>query len=225
VRWLLVIFATACAAEPRALPPSPAAQLDLDVVVLRDSVQLFANGSDVRPCMAWRFPQAGQSAGWSDENDCSQSCLSTAEVFAAGNSIALMRTGIDLVAAMTEVTNESDAELVLEGCGGSARIPIGGISPLTAHATATADVTGRVITVGWWADTDASSAMIIYSASLWSAVHHVAVHDDVFTLPTTNSPDVWIDVWAFAPVIPIATDYGVVRVWHGDEKSQLLGLN
>lgn len=215
-RLVWIVLATACTTRvPATQLDSVPQQLELDVLVTHQGVDVHTHGTDLaNGCFGGSldFPQPGHAGAWQDTVDCptgasSKSCLQAPSLEIAGQP-----------APMTADPVGKDAVLVLSGCGGGARIPLAGTPPTQAMVTATEDTTARTISVSWSDDATAKTALFAIGDSLYFDLEHVVAHDFVFSLPSGVSTAAyqWIDAWALAAVVPVQTDYGVVRLWTGE---------
>ncbi len=218
----LLVMLVACGHEiPR--PDAAARALDLDVTVGHDGVEVFANGTDGGS--QFLFPQVGQSTVWGDA-DTLTSCLTEVAVEAGGNSTPAVKGYTDGFFAMVDVTAAPDAVLAITGCGGAARIAIGGLGAPRPSVVATADPTTNTIAVAWTTHTRARTALLTFDTPAWAQLVHVAATSYTF-VPTTFAPPNplpvdefhFVSVHTFDTMSFVETPYGIVKIWPGDAAS------
>src|SRR5262249_23177311 len=130
VAWLVGVIGCSATSSPPVAGPDAAAPipLDLDVVVGTQGVEVFTNASDY-PERCYGdifFPQVGQVAFEDDVLSCRQSCLTSVAVERDGATIgtAMLMPSYP-VGVAADFSDGAAATLVITGCGGSARIPVG----------------------------------------------------------------------------------------------------
>jgi len=220
VRCALVLVAACSVSPPPDTDSYPNARpLQLDITVGHDGVWVYTSASDTdckRPEQV--FPQPGQASVWGDTSCASYSCLD--------HLVLETPTGRELVSPgtrepngfATDVTDTADAILEIEGCYGFARIPLGALSP--PHPTVMASVTadGHRMDVSWSGTPAARTALAWFSFGLWMDLQHVTSTQFEFT-PSFSADAQYatgVRIETFAGVEPIATPYGIARLWVGD---------
>ena len=202
--------------DPRRVYPPRA--LDLDVVVGHGGVDVFANGSDFMCTTDEVFPQPAGSAIWGDEISCHDSCVSRLAVGSISTT-PMFRAPYHLD---VDVTAQPDAVLEIEGCHGSARIPIGALGSPQPTASAARDAVATTVHVSWSAP-HARTAVLWFEFAFWTEVRHVTDPDYVFVPAFAGAQDATgVLVETLGGVIPVATDFGVVRVWPGESTFVML---
>lgn len=180
---------------------------------------MFANGSDTESGKPGNFvfPQPGRAAGWSDEVDARSTCFADVGVESGGTRIATAMLDPGYPIGVTVDLHElGDAVLTLAGCNSTARIPIDGRNLAAPTAAAHIDSAANMIEVVWEAP-NAVTAQVFFWSGTYAELRHVVDRDSVQMFPPLPGVDVFagIRVEALQPVIPVATDFGVVRVWRG----------
>ncbi len=131
---LAVLLAASCA--PAQPAPPPPQRIDLDVVVHADAVQVVLDTQGACDCPRGEWPAADACVEWTDHGGCS--CDPAACIDGVRLERGALRGDVDLGGASTEASVgvaygvdraldpalHGDVVLVVEGCGGVARVPL-----------------------------------------------------------------------------------------------------
>jgi len=201
--WRLLFMVAGCSSATPWLPLDGAPQqLGIDVTVSHAGVQIFVDGSDQT------FPQVGGIGYWGDDE--------------------IRRFATDLEVGGSSYPLWSDvigrnAVLVLQGQGCSARIPLGSrIPPQPRAPIAIMDLAASTISLTWDASPQAETTVLGFFNGWGGELWHVVGNAFTFAPSTMVDPIPvssyrTVSVWTFATLDIVATDYGVVRVWTGDQ--------
>ena len=107
----------------------------------------------------------------------------------------------------------SAATVLVEGCGGSARLPLQAPSnPIPTIVGRTFD--GTMVTVEWSSDPPAASALVSAGDGFAASTCHVAAGVNPSYAPGGDGRFV-VDMHAFAAPVVQETDLGSARLWYG----------
>lgn len=226
-RALLLLVAACSSDYHRVWPPivdAPLQALDLDVVVSPGHVALYTNYSDIRgQCNGGgsRFPAIGEYILYSDAPSCADigrpyDCITQVAVESAGTFVVADGDGLYGFSIAADVTTATEANLLVTGCGGLARIPIGSLSYPVPSGQATYNQAAGSVDVTWSADiAPASSLVTITDGDWWAAGHVTGTHDVVDVSRMPLAPFAAVIVTTYSDMQPVDTDFGTVRVWPG----------
>lgn len=205
MRTLLVLLA-ACGSEP-APPDAMPQKVGLGVIVESQAVRVFMDD-----CNGDTVPLVGSNTSVGDIG--CETCLDHLAIGDAALDISLSAGPLPFVLNV-DVRQQPDAVLEIEGCGGAAKIPIGGLTIPTPSASARwLDPENGLVEVAWSGD-HAETALLWFFFGLWDDVEQVATNRFVFAPPFPAVPMPFVQVETLGPEVPVATPFGIVRVWAG----------
>ena len=216
-----LIGLVACASQTPAGPPTET--FDINVVVDQLGVRIYAVGLDRAPCVPEDddFPVPGTCAPWADYDTCiqSESCTdkrvsidgspSHPFDYRIGETVWLQRPA------------EPDFTVVIDGCGGVARIPISVGELSMPSATSVLDSANQLIQVDWSATPAATSALLMFGDDVSGSTCHVTSPSYQFTSPFAS----WYSrfaIWSLDSPTEVDTELGVAHVWRGAYASTVI---
>jgi hypothetical protein len=229
--WLVIVLLAACG-EPDPVDPHEVFRpLDIRVVSEPSMVTVYIREPE-RPCSceSGDFPEIGSCAGISDIATCGCApapafCVHRIAVESDGRMLAEYLPGDNAAGQapglfVPELQTVSAPQVVVEGCGARAEIPVGGLGPRpTFTATRAPD---DHIQVDWTTDRPAASAIATVSNGLYGELCQAVsptLELEHFLLGASSSR-LFIEVLGLDPPFSYPTPFGDALVYPAGVASQ-----
>ncbi len=210
----------ACAADPAPHPVLVQPKVELRILAGAGRAIVYAREPD-RPCRCnWgEFPVVGMCEGISDTPKCAcdptpASCIERIAVESEGETLGAVvtdtrREGLELELDLPGLATSVAPQLVVEGCGGRAEIPLGTPGPMpTVTVTRASENVGHV---EWTNDRPSTSAMLANSFGVYAEVCLVTAQTYELQIPW--SATAYVEVRALDAPVSYTTPIGTALVY------------